>query len=62
MGIDVNGRDKWLHLTDTVACNYLSLPLIYTSDAQILNCSCMKYIDQGYHAKRALSAMRKHGG
>ena len=30
-GIGIKYRDKWLHLTDTVGCNYLSLSLRLTS-------------------------------
>ena len=30
--VGVNGRDKWLHHTVYVRCNYLFLPIIRTSD------------------------------
>ena len=33
----VKGRDKWLHLTVSVRCNYLSMPLMPASGTTLLN-------------------------
>ena len=33
----IKDRDKWLHPTYTVGCNYLSLPLIPASGTQVLS-------------------------
>ena len=32
----IKGRDKKLHPTDTVGCNYLSLPLIPAAGKEVL--------------------------
>ena len=34
--VNIKGRDKYLHPTDTVGCNYLSLPLIPSSGIILL--------------------------
>ena len=36
---DIKGRDKQLHHTDTVVCNYLFLPLIPALSMQVLKYS-----------------------
>ena len=36
-----SGRDKWLHSTDSVGWNYLSLPEIPTSGTQVLRSSIL---------------------
>ena len=36
--VGIKDRDKKLHVTGTVGCNYLSLPLMPASNAQVLQC------------------------
>ena len=61
--VGVRGKDK-LHTT----VSHLSLPLISAYGTQILIYKHIRtytygtYAYRGYSAKRALSAMRKHGG
>ena len=42
----VKGMEKYLHPTDTVGCNYFSLPLIPASGTQVI---IYKYIGQIEH-------------
>ena len=35
--VSMKGRDKWLHSTVSVRCNYLSLPLVLAKKSSVLN-------------------------
>ena len=63
METGIKGRDKWLYPTDTTGCNYLSLPLIPASGAQVPICALHRNEAQAhdrYHKTKFRQRSRLH--